>query len=333
MLTQAKAINGHNQKNLGTYVLKREERHYDCQSPEQLREHIRLLEAVVGNFPGGLLLFDQDLRLVLCNKQQLDLLEYPGELFENGNPTLEEIVRVNAERGEYGPGSVEAHVASKMALVEQKCSHVFERTRPNGTILEIRGVPLANGGFVTTYLDVTEQRKNQTMIEHMALHDAVTGLPNRTKLSKHLNQALEQVANGQLFAVHYIDLDKFKPINDNHGHEIGDNILRSVGGRLLDSVRESDFVARIGGDEFIILQLGIRSARDAEQIANRVIKSISRCHIVNNCSYVIGASVGISVAPFDSTNSEELVRKADSAMYRSKNSGGNKFNFYSHRES
>ncbi len=301
----------------------------EAQSPDQLRERIRLLEAVIGNFPGGLLLFDQDLRLVLCNKQQLDLLEYPQALFSSGNPTLKDIIRCNAERGEYGPGSVEMHVSTKMALVEQKLPHVFERTRPNGTILEIRGVPLAEGGFVTTYLDVTEQRKNQTIIEHMALHDSITGLPNRTKLAKHLNQALDQIAEGQSFAVHYIDLDRFKPINDSHGHQVGDNVLESVAKRLLDSVRETDFVARIGGDEFIIIQLGIRSARDAEHIAKRVIGSISREHFVENKSYSIGASIGISVAPDDSMSSDELVRKADIAMYRSKKSGGNQFNFFS----
>jgi diguanylate cyclase (GGDEF)-like protein len=301
----------------------------DSLSPGQLRERIRLLEAVVDNFPGGLLLFDQNLRLVLCNRQQQDLLEYPETLFENGDPALEEIIRVNAERGEYGPGPAEAHVAAKMALVEQKCAHVFERTRPNGTVLEIRGVPLAGGGFVSTYLDVTAQRKSQSMIEHMALHDAVTGLPNRTKMTKHLNQAIDQIAEGQKFAVHFIDLDRFKPINDNHGHETGDTILQSVAGRLLDSVRDSDLVARVGGDEFIILQMGIRSARDAELVASRVIKSVSRSHIVKNRSYAVGASVGISVAPWDSVNPEELVRKADNAMYRSKSSGGNQHCFYS----
>ena len=304
----------------------------DAEQPgeEQLQGRIRLLEAVVNNFPGGLLLFDQDLRLVLCNRQQIDLLEYPEALFANGNPTLEDIVRVNAERGEYGPGSVEGHVATKMALVEQKCAHVFERTRPNGTVLEIRGVPLADGGFVTTYLDVTERRKNQSLIEHMALHDAVTGLPNRTKLTCHLKRALEQIEDDLPFAVHYIDLDGFKPINDNHGHEVGDNVLQSVAGRLLDSVRESDLVARIGGDEFIILQFGIRTARDAEHIAKRVIKAISRTHVLNDQPHAIGASIGISVAPYDGTVSEDLVRKADSAMYRSKQSGGNQFFFYSH---
>lgn len=300
----------------------------EYQSPRQLRDRIRLLEAVIDNFPGGLMLFDQDLQLVFCNEQQHALLEYPEMLFENGNPSLEQIFQVNAQRGEYGPGPEEVLVSAKMELVDRKCAHVFERTRPNGTVLEIRGVPLADGGFVTTYLDVTEQRKNLRMIEHLALHDAVTGLPNRTKLASHLDGALDGVAGGHMFALHYIDLDRFKPINDKHGHETGDAILKSVATRLLDCVRDSDMVARIGGDEFVIIQNHIRSARDAEQVANRVIKSVSRGHVVHDRSYVIGASVGISVAPQDGAIADELIRKADNAMYRSKNSGGNQHCFY-----
>lgn len=296
---------------------------------DELRDRIRLLEAVIENFPGGLMLFDQNLQLVLCNDQQKALLDYPEALFKNGNPSLQEIFHANALRGEYGPGSSEDHVAAKMALVEQKRAHVFERTRPNGTVLQIRGVPLAEGGFVTTYLDVTEQRKSQGLIEHMALHDAVTGLANRTKFARQLDLALHDVADGGKIALHYIDLDRFKPINDNFGHETGDTILKSVAGRLLDSVRDTDMVARIGGDEFVIIQTGIRSARDAELVANRVIRSVARCHVVKSRSHMIGASVGISVAPWDSDDPEELIRKADDAMYRSKNSGGNQHCFYS----
>jgi diguanylate cyclase (GGDEF)-like protein len=301
----------------------------ELQPPEQLRARIRLLEAVIDNFPGGLLLFDQNLKLVLCNEQQQALLEYPQTLFSNGEPSLEEIFRVNAKRGEYGPGPVEAHVSAKMALVAQKCAHVFERTRPNGTVLEIRGVPLPAGGFVTTYLDVTDQRKNQRMIEHMALHDAVTGLPNRAKLSIEINRALKGIADGRNFALHYIDLDRFKPINDQFGHEAGDAILKSVASRLQECVRESDMAARIGGDEFIVLQMGVRSAHDAEMVASRVIKAVSRSHVLRDQTHRVGVSVGIAVAPWDSRNSEELIRKADKAMYRSKNAGGNQFCFYS----
>jgi diguanylate cyclase (GGDEF)-like protein len=300
----------------------------EVMSSAQMRERIRLLEAVIDNFPGGLLLFDQDLRLVLCNRQQKDLLEYPDTLFNSGIPTLEQIFRFNAGRGEYGQGDADAHVEAKMDLVRKRCAHTFERTRPNGTVLQIRGVPLEHGGFVTTYLDVTEQRKNQSMIEHLAMHDAVTGLANRTKLVFQLQDALACLADGETLALHYIDLDSFKPVNDNYGHDVGDAVLKSVAGRLLDCVRDTDCVARIGGDEFVIAQRGVRSARDAEIVGGRIIKSITRSHELGAGSFTLGASVGISLAPAHSADVDELIRQADEAMYRSKRAGGNRLSFY-----
>jgi diguanylate cyclase (GGDEF)-like protein len=297
-------------------------------SPAQMRERIRLLEAVIDNFPGGLLLFDKDLRLVLCNRQQKELLEYPETLFKNGNPTIEQIFRFNASRGEYGEGSAEAFIEAKMELVQKKCAHTFERTRPNGTVLQIRGVPLEHGGFVTTYLDVTEQHRTQSRIEHLAMHDPVTGLANRTKLVFLLQEALSNLTDGDQLALHYIDLDRFKPINDNYGHDVGDAVLRSVAGRLLTCVRDTDCVARIGGDEFVILQKGIRSTHDAEIVGTRIIKAISKTHDLPEGSFSLGASVGIALAPTHGADVDELIRHADDAMYRSKRAGGNRVSFH-----
>jgi PAS domain-containing protein len=129
-----------------------------------LRERLRLLEAVIENFPGGISLFDRDLNMVLCNEQQRKLLDYPDELFANGYPSLETLFRFNAGRGEYGPGDPEDHVARRMALARLGKPHAYERTRPNGTTVEVRGIPLAEGGFVTAYFDVTEQRADQQLV-------------------------------------------------------------------------------------------------------------------------------------------------------------------------
>jgi diguanylate cyclase (GGDEF)-like protein len=297
-------------------------------SPVELRERIRLLEAVIDNFPGGLLLFDKDLHLVLCNRQQKELLEYPDELFRNGNPTIEQIFRFNASRGEYGQGNADGFINAKMELVRKKCAHTFERTRPNGTVLQIRGVPLEHGGFVTTYLDVTEQHRTQSKIEHLAMHDPVTGLANRTKLVFRLQEALSNLSHGDMLALHYIDLDRFKPINDNHGHDVGDAVLRSVAERLLTCVRDTDCVARIGGDEFVILQKGIRSPQDAEIVGSRIIKAIIQRHDLPEGSFMLGASVGIALAPTYGRDVDELIRCADDAMYHSKRSGGNRLSFH-----
>jgi diguanylate cyclase (GGDEF)-like protein len=294
---------------------------------QRLQERIGLLEAVIDNFPGGLLLFDKDLRLVLCNDQQRKLLEYPDALFAPGNPHIEQIFRFNAKRGEYGLGDAEELVKMRMDLVRKRVVHVFERTRPNGTIIEIRGVPLEDGGFVTTYLDVTEQRRNQALIAHMAYHDTLTDLPNRALLLDRLGQALARVKRGEMIALLYIDLNDFKLVNDNHGHAKGDALLKEVAARLRQSARETDTVARLGGDEFVILQVAIGGVSDAAILAKRIAKSFEQPLDVAGASLSVGVSIGVAIAPQDGKDADELMRHADNALYRSKFMGGG-YRFY-----
>ncbi len=292
------------------------------------RERIRLLEAVVDNFPGGISLFDRDLNMVLCNRQQRVMLDYPDELMAGGYPSMEKLFRFNAERGEYGPGDIDAIVARKMQLARKREPHIFERTRPNGQILEVRGMPIEGGGFVTTYLDVTEQRRAQATIAHMAMHDALTKLPNRSLFRDRLEQAVALSARGAVMALHYLDVDGFKPVNDRLGHKAGDELLVSIADGLLGTVRKHDTVARLGGDEFAIVQTGIREEHDATSLARRVLAAMSTPFQVAGEVVTIGMSVGIAIAPHDGLDPEELVRKADSAMYTSKSAGRSRLSFY-----
>ena len=283
------------------------------------QDRIDLLTAVIDNFPGGLSLFDRDLKMVLCNRQQKEMLEYPDSLFAKGTPTLEDMFRFNANRGEYGPGDPEEQVRQRMDLVRQKRPHVFERTRPNGTILEIRGAPLAGGGFVTTYLDVTEQRRNQALVAHMAHHDPLTDLPNRTLFQDRMHMALAQVKRGQaLVALHYLDLDRFKPVNDSLGHAIGDEVLKAVAGRMRGLIRETDTLARIGGDEFSVIQMGIGGRADVKIFAERLSDSLAEPFTVLGHTIEIGISNGIALAPDDGVESDSLMRLADKALYACK---------------
>lgn len=292
------------------------------------QERIDLLTAVIDNFPGGLSLFDRDLKMVLCNRQQKEMLEYPDSLFANGSPTLEDMFRFNARRGEYGPGDAEEQVRQRMDLVRQKRPHVFERTRPNGMILEIRGAPLAGGGFVTTYLDVTEQRRNQALVAHMAHHDPLTDLPNRALFRDRMHMALAQVKRGQaVVALHCLDLDRFKPVNDTLGHAVGDALLKAVAERLRQLVRETDTVARIGGDEFSVIQVGIGGRGDVKTFAERLSDSLATPFTVMKQTIEIGISNGIALAPEDSVDEDTLMRLADEALYvcKSRNRGWYRF--------
>lgn len=293
-----------------------------------LRERTRLLEAVIENFPGGISLFDKDLRMVLCNTRQRQLLEYPEGLFANGFPSLEEIFRFNAARGEYGPGDPDEQVEERMARALRRNPHIFERTRPNGTILQIRGMPIEGGGFVTTYFDVTEQRRAQAIIEHMAHHDALTDLPNRMLFSDRLALALAAARRQGAMAVHYLDVDNFKPVNDNFGHKAGDDLLIGVARRLRAAVREADTVARLGGDEFAIVQTGIRTAEDAAVLARRLIAEFSEPFSLSGRRVKVGVSIGIAVAPQDGVKTDDMLVKADSALYKSKSGGRGRFSFY-----
>ena len=293
-----------------------------------LRERVRLLEAVMENFPGGISLFDDNLQMVLCNQQQKVLLEYPDELMADGYPSMEELFRFNALRGEYGPGDIEMHVRRRMELARKMEPHCYDRTRPNGIILEVRGMPLDGGGFVTTYLDVTEQRRNQQLVAHMAHHDPLTDLPNRMLFNDRLKTAVAQVRRQGLMAVHYLDLDKFKPVNDNSGHQAGDELLVGVADRIKNAVRENDTVARLGGDEFAIVQTGINQRADAAVLANRVLTLFKKPFDLSGTNVSVGISIGIALGPEDGATSDDLLVKADNALYRSKTDGRNRFSFF-----
>jgi diguanylate cyclase (GGDEF)-like protein len=295
---------------------------------DELRDKVRLLEAVLENFPGGISLFDDNLQMVLCNEQQKELLEYPSELMAGGYPSMADLFRFNAERGEYGPGDIDMIVERKMELARKMEPHCYDRTRPNGTILEVRGMPLEGGGFVTTYLDVTEQRRNQQLVEHMAHHDPLTDLPNRILFNDRLTNAVAHVKRGGMMAVHYLDLDKFKPINDDHGHQAGDELLVSVARRMQGAVREYDTVARLGGDEFAIVQTDIHSPQDAAVLARRILSRFEQPFELTGGCVQVGVSIGIAVGPNDGATSDELLVKADNALYRSKSSGRNRYSFY-----
>ena len=283
-----------------------------------------LLDVIVNNFPGGISVFDKSLKMVICNIEQRRLLEYPDSLFANGPPTLEEVFRFNAERGEYGEGVVDELVQIRMERVKMRQSHHYRRSRPNGRVLEIRGTPVADGGFVTMYLDVTAQSQREAAATHRANHDALTKLPNRfhfrTKLEADLNRA---VTKGEYVAIHCLDVDGFKRVNDTYGHAIGDDLLVEIGRRLRNSVRETDTVARLGGDEFAISQIGVRSRENVLTVAERILESIGRPFHIRGTKLSISTSIGI-VLSRDPGNLDAALEFADGALYESKRSGKNK---------
>jgi diguanylate cyclase len=164
---------------------------------------------------------------------------------------------------------------------------------------------------------------------NLALHDTLTGLPNRLNLMNHLAEMTGKPAGeGELSAVIFLDLDDFKSINDTYGHNIGDTLLQNTAIRLKDSIRCTDFVARLAGDEFILLIKGVQSKAIVESIANKIKNQFSIPFTINDNTLTVTISFGISLYPYDGTTSEKLLYKADKALYKAKHSGKSSFAFY-----
>ena len=186
----------------------------------------------------------------------------------------------------------------------------------------------APGYLITVFEDVTDRRKAEERVVHMALHDALTDLPNRTHFQARLREAMARVARGERLAVHCLDLDNFKNINDALGHAVGDNLLKSVAARLRGCVREVDAVARLGGDEFAIIQNPIESPGDAADLAQRIRDAIGRPFDLGGVQAVVNASIGIALAPGDASEPEVLLKQADMALYAAKAEGRGVYRFF-----
>jgi diguanylate cyclase (GGDEF)-like protein len=177
-------------------------------------------------------------------------------------------------------------------------------------------------------MDITERRRSQAKIVHMALHDALTELPNRVLLNERLEQALTRVKRGEVVAVHLLDLDHFKNVNDTLGHPAGDKLLNLVSDRLRALVRETDTIARMGGDEFAVLQVDLAQPADATVLALRIIEAVSEPYDIDGHQVVIGTSVGIALGPTDGLTPDQLLRNADLALYRAKDDGRGTYHFF-----
>lgn len=310
---------------------------------EELLRQNKLLSTIIENFPGAISVIDAELRLTAHNQQFGRLLDFPASLLAKPDLRFEDMIRFNAQRGDYGPGEPEQQVAAIVERARHFQPHKYERVRPNGTVLEISGMPLPDGGFVTTYVDVTERKRAEEEIRTLAFHDALTKLPNRRLLNDRLSQTMATSKRcGCYGALMFLDLDNFKPLNDSHGHEVGDLLLRQVAERLKSCVREVDTVARFGGDEFVVVLSDLGASQceaksRAQVVAEKIRMTLSTPYsltipragqpdasIEHRCTVSIGVALFVSQEP----GLDNILKWADMAMYEAKEAGRNAVRFH-----
>lgn len=420
----------------------------------ELRQQHKLLETVIESMPSAISLFDKNEVLALHNQTFLRLLELPQTLFEEAPVTQEKIARFKSERSRLTPAAPDDIIKVLFPPGDKRQAQHYERTRPNGQTLDIRGIPLEDGSLLTIYTDITERlasaereqlaqkvfthsptgliftdeahrilscnpattqmtgyypsellgrpvfglihqndeippldtatfrektaanaswygeleiiqksgeyipagirvsrvddphsgqpahyiwiladiterREAEERMRHIAQHDALTGLPNRLALLMRLAQLLpESRRHGWSMAIMFLDLDRFKIINDTLGHQVGDELLREVACRLNKVVRETDFVARLGGDEFVIILPAISAPSDAAIVAGKIIATLATQIQAEGHELHTSPSIGISIFPDDGPDGDTILKNADTAMYHAKAAGRNNYQFF-----
>ncbi len=287
-------------------------------SEARLAEKSAVLTLTLDNINQGICMVDAGNRIAVWNARALQMLDLPAALMES-QPTFEALTAYLRDAGEY---AVEAVPPRALEAQRARVPVVYERMRPNGTILEVQSIPLPQAGMVFTFYDVTERRRHEDQIRHLAHHDPLTNLANRTLLQQRLAEGIARASSDAArFALLYLDLDGFKLINDMRGHGAGDALLVQVAGRLLTAVREGETVARTGGDEFAISMPLDGQGRSACALARDIIDLIQAPFEIDGAPCRISVSIGIAQYPDHAAKAGELLRNADIALYKAKADG------------
>jgi diguanylate cyclase (GGDEF)-like protein len=288
-------------------------------SARELQEHSAHFGTALSHMQQGLCMFDGRNRLVVMNNRVRELFNLPDDAVMTGMDHLEATACMVATGGVTADDMQELREWRKQTIDRGECA-TFNWELADGRTMTVTHQPMQDG-WLTTYENITERRQAEARMAHMARHDALTNLPNRVLFREKLEAALAHVRRGQMLALLCLDLDQFKAVNDTLGHPIGDSLLRAVAERLAMSARETDTVARLGGDEFAIVQTAIARPTEATALAGRLIELLNAPFDVDGHQIVIGTSIGITFAPQDGDDPDQLLRCADLALYRAKVDG------------
>jgi diguanylate cyclase (GGDEF)-like protein len=276
-------------------------------------------DTALNNMPHGLCMFDASRRIVVSNQKLNQQLGLSPDFELKGSSLhylVDSIVKANLISDLSGQNLVD-RLEARLSGSEDAAFDVETRS---GRTLEFTLQPMDKGGMVVLVEDITERRIAEAKISHLARFDALTGLPNRNMLHDRMERALGEWRPDNMCAIHFLDLDQFKQVNDTLGHTRGDMLLEAVADRLRNSVRDADVIARFGGDEFVILQAPIKTLDQAESLATRVLEAVGGTYDLDGHKVVVTASIGIAVAK-NRIDPEQFLRNADMALYWAKAEG------------
>jgi diguanylate cyclase (GGDEF)-like protein len=274
-------------------------------------------DAVLSNISQGVCFFSAEKRLRLCNQRYAEIYKLPPEATQAGQ-SLRAVMMFRSEAGSGSDLSVGDYLVWWDHIAALKQSGTSVVTLQDGRVISLQYQFMRDGGWVATHEDITDRHQFEASILFMARHDALTKLPNRVVFRERMEDAISMTGRGTKFAVFCLDLDKFKQVNDNFGHPMGDALLVAVADRLRACVREVDTIARLGGDEFAIIQISLGQPDDAEVLASRIIAAFREPFDLDGHQITSGVSLGIAVAPEDGVSYEGLMRDADTALYLAK---------------
>jgi len=276
-------------------------------------------DTALNNMPHGLCMFDSRHCIVASNQKLNQQMGLPANCDLKGS-TVRKLVESVVAAGMISGFNAQSLIDRLDARLSGSDDTAFGVDMLNGETLEFTVQPMENGGMVALVEDITERKIAEAKINHLARFDPLTGLPNRNVLRDRMERALNEWRPDNMCAVHFVDLDQFKQVNDTLGHTRGDMLLEAVAERLRTSIRDADVISRFGGDEFVILQAPIKTLDQAEALATRALNALAGTYDLDGHKVVVTASIGIAIAqkPIDS---EQFLRNADIALYQAKSEG------------
>jgi diguanylate cyclase (GGDEF)-like protein len=298
----------------------------DRLTDQRLAAERRQLSIAVNNIPQGLVLYDASARIIICNQPYLDMFGLSPDVAKPGC-TMQRLIAHRKETGSFD-GDVDEFCNAIIQTVSLGKATRQLTEAPGGRAIEIINRPLKSGGWVATIEDVTERRRADEKIAHLAHYDGLTDLPNRILFRERLEQSLKTIRPGEQLAVLYIDIDEFKSVNDALGHPIGDELLKGVAERLRGCLKETDVAARLGGDEFAVIQTAIKDRSETTRLVDEIHSAIRQPLECMGHLITTDASIGIALAPGDGVDLDQLLKNADLALYGAKGDGRRTYRFF-----